>query len=91
MRSPLVAYACVVGTMRPHLAGAIVLDGVATRDWLSALGHHVDASGRLEWHPVVVAEIDRLVGEVNAGLPGAERIRSHGWWATPGGRPTPTC
>lgn len=75
-RHPLVSHVCVVGTGRPHVGAVIVLDVDAATEWLAYRGIEVPAGGRLEDVPEVRDEIDARIAELNADLPGAERLRT---------------
>ncbi|MCG2621255.1 AMP-binding protein [Arthrobacter sp. I2-34] len=75
-RHRLVSYICVVGTGRPHVGAVIVLDPDATTEWLASRSVQVPAGRRLEDVPEVRGEIDARIAEINADLPGAERLRT---------------
>lgn len=74
-RHYLVAYVCVVGTGRPHVGAVIVLDTNAATEWVRSRG--IPAGERIEDVPELHSEIHAWIAEVNADLPGAERLRSH--------------
>ena len=69
-----VGHAMVIGHGRPYLVALLVLDPEATAAWAAAAGVPPDAAGG---HPDLLALVADGVEAVNAGLPGAERIRRH--------------
>jgi long-chain acyl-CoA synthetase len=75
-RHPMVSHVCVVGTGRPHVGAVVVLASDAVAGWAASGGIEVPAGGRLEDVPDVRAEIEARIVELNADLPGAERLRS---------------
>ncbi|NMH98238.1 AMP-dependent synthetase/ligase [Pseudonocardia acidicola] len=76
-RIPLVGYAMVVGHGRPHLSAVLSLDPEAAAAWAAEHGRPGAGVAEIAALPEVRAEIDRAIDEINAALPGAERIRAH--------------
>ena len=72
-KHPFVSYACLVGTGRPHVGAVIVLNTQTLAQWLSEQGLSVNDVANSD---VVAKEIDDHIAEINAELPGAERVRS---------------
>lgn len=73
VRHPLILRALLLGTARPHIAALIQLDVAEARSWLAARA--ISATGSPVDIPEVRAEIQAAVDEINADLPGAERVR----------------
>jgi long-chain acyl-CoA synthetase len=76
-RIPLVGYAMVVGHGRPYLAALLNLDPEAAAAWADARGRPGIPVAEVAAHSEALAEIGRGIDELNARLPGAERIRTY--------------
>lgn len=74
VRHPLILRALLVGTARPHVGAVLQLDEAGVRAWLAARGT-AGGGGDITEDAEVRAEIQRAVDEINANLPGAERVR----------------
>jgi long-chain acyl-CoA synthetase len=75
-RNALVAHVCAVGTRRPHVSALVFVDSDEARRWLAQQGLALGENEPVAEHPDVRAAIRRTIDDLNADLPGAERIRS---------------
>jgi long-chain acyl-CoA synthetase len=67
----------VVGHGRPHLAAVLALDPEAAPAWAAEHGRPGASLEEIAALPEVRDAIAAAVDEINAGLPGAERVRRH--------------
>jgi long-chain acyl-CoA synthetase len=72
---PLVGQACVIGDRRKFLSALIVLDPDVAPAWAKGQGIEEAGLAALSSHPDVVAEVQRAVDEVNAGVSQVEAIK----------------
>jgi long-chain acyl-CoA synthetase len=72
---PCVAHAVVIGHGRPYLTALLSLDPAASEQWATEL--RAAAGGSPDRLPAsLLAEIEAGITQINAGLPGAERVRA---------------
>ena len=71
----LIGQACVIGDRRPYLVALLTLDPEVVPAWASAHRVEADNIADLARHPEVEAEIERLVGQVNAKVSRVEQIK----------------
>jgi long-chain acyl-CoA synthetase len=92
--NPLIGQAIAIGDRRPYLTALIVLDDEIAPGWAAANGVSVADPAELAGHPVVVAEIQRVVDAANAQLARPEQIKRFRILASPwtpeSGELTPT-
>jgi long-chain acyl-CoA synthetase len=72
---PLVGQACVIGDDRPYLVGLLVLDPEVAPVWAQSQGLAATDLPSLAADPVVRAELDRGVAEVNRRFSQVESIK----------------
>ncbi|MFC5750887.1 AMP-dependent synthetase/ligase [Actinomadura rugatobispora] len=91
---PLIGHALVVGDRRKYVTALLTLDEQTAPDWARA--HDVGTAdlAELAAHPVVLAEIDRLVAAANTELSRVEQVKAFrvlaAPWTTRTGELTPT-
>ena len=74
--SPIIAQAVVIGDQRPFVAALLSLDPEMLPVWLSNKGEKSDLSlAQAAQNPVVLAELQRKVDEVNKDVSNAEAIK----------------
>ena len=74
--SPIIAQAVVIGDQRPFVAALLSLDPEMLPVWLGNKGQKSDLSlAQAAQNPVVLAELQRKVDEVNATVSNAEGIK----------------
>lgn len=76
-RIPLVGHAMVVGHGRPHLAAVLALDPDAAAAWAADHGLSGASLGEIAQLNEIRETVATAIEEVNAALPGPERIRNH--------------
>ncbi len=91
---PLVGHAVAIGDRRPYVTALIALDEEAARAWARTRGIGTADLTALARHPVVLAELDRVVATVNERLATTEQVRRYRVlerpWTARGGELTPT-
>ncbi len=75
--APLLGQVAVIGDGRPYLVALLVLDPEVAPAWAAARGIAGGTLAELAADPVVLAEVERLVGEANGHVSRAEGI--HRW------------
>jgi long-chain acyl-CoA synthetase len=74
--SPIIAQAVVIGDQRPFVAALLSLDPEMLPVWLSNKGEKSDLSlAQAAQNPVVLAELQRKIDEVNKDVSNAEAIK----------------
>ena len=72
---PLIGQACVLGDARPYVSALLVLDPEVAPAWAARNGVKPAPLAGLSRHPLVRAEIERGVAELNEGFAQPERIK----------------
>jgi long-chain acyl-CoA synthetase len=91
---PLVGHAAAIGDRRPYVTALIALDEEAAPAWARTRGISTDDLAALAGHPVVLAELDKVVTAANERLARAEQIKKYRVlgrsWTPESGELTPT-
>lgn len=76
LQIPLVSHAVLCGSGRPYIAALLVLDPDAVMKCAADLGVAERSPAELTSDPAVRSIVSRHLDDINAGLPGAEKIKS---------------
>ena len=75
LQHPLIGFACVIGDRRPYVSALLVLDSQSAPAWAKAHGVEFSSPAELASHPEVLAEVGRVVDEVNEHLSRVEQVK----------------
>lgn len=76
LQIPLVSHAVLCGSGKPYITALLVLDSEAVAKWAADLGWAERSLTTLATDPTVRSVVSRHIDDINASLPGAERIKS---------------
>lgn len=92
-QKPLIGQACIIGDKRPFVSALVVLDAETAIPWAKERQLPTDIA-TLATHPMVMAEVQSYVDEINSHLNNVERIKKitivPTEWTVDSGELTPT-
>jgi long-subunit acyl-CoA synthetase (AMP-forming) len=74
-KQPIIGQCAVIGDNRPYVTALIVLDGESALSWAERQGIAARSVTELAQDPSVIAEVQRFVDDVNAGVSRVEAIK----------------